>query len=179
MGPNPHLPQDQTDRTPAGELKLPIISAEREDTLKIMHARIDAFAGHLYEAHKIFCEPQNRDQTSRQAKAAIFTAKQHVKGALLELESTLYLVDLNPEQVSHIARHLHRAKQQLSRIEGLTDLVLRATRNTHHAKALAVLAQACPRASHELESSLVNPLERALSTPYDTEKGPPPPALTS
>lgn len=182
MGQQPHLPHTPSNWAPAGELKFPL-SPERKGTLQFMSARIDAFAEHLFKAHTIFKEIHTREPGSKESKAAIFAAKQHVEHAQHELDSTIRLIDLNPVQVSHIATHLHRASRQLTRIKGLTELVLKTNRTTHHVKALDILALACPRASYELESSLAEPLKRTLrplndTSPQDPEAEPPP-ALTS
>jgi hypothetical protein len=179
MGHDPQLPRLRAELPrETADLKLPHLSAERKGTLEFMRARIDAFADHLFTAHTIFCETQKRDPGSLESKAAIFNAKQHVESALHELDSTLHLVDLNPEQVLHIATHVRRASHRLSRIKELTDAVLRTKRTTHVTKALDVLALACPRASYELESSLVEPLRRTL-TPAHVPEEDAPPALTS
>ena len=180
MGHDPLFSHSRAELTGApSELELPKLSPERKGTLESIHARIDAFAEHLFTAHTIFSETQKREPGSLEAKAAIFNAKQHVQSALHELASTMHLIDLNPGQVSHIATHLHRASHQLTRIKALTELVLRTDRTTHYPKALDILALACPRASYDLESSLGEPLKRALRAPRDSEGENPPPALTS
>jgi hypothetical protein len=166
---DPLLPHSRAELPGApGDLRLPKLSAERKGTLQSIHARIDAFAEHLSSARAIFSETQKREPGSLEAKAAIFNAKQHVQSALHELDSSLRLIDLNPDQVSHIATHLHRASLQLNRIKGLSELILRTTRTTHHPKALDILALACHRASYELESSLGEPLKRTLRAPRDS-----------
>ena len=179
MGHDPQLPRLRAELPrETAELKLPPLSPERKGTLEFMRLRIDAFAEHLFKAHTIFSETQKHEPGSQQSKAAIFSAKQHVESALHELDSTLHLVDLNPDQVSHIASHLRLASHRLSRIKELTEAVLRTKRTTHMTKALDILALACPRASYELESSLVEPLRRTLTPPNDTGEDAPP-ALTS
>lgn len=179
MGHDPQLPRLRAEPPrETADLKLPPLSPERKGTLESMRTRIDAFAEHLFQAHTIFSETQKRDPGSQEAKAAIFTAKQHVEWALHALDSTIHLVDLNPDQVIHIASHLRRAAHRLARIKELTDAVLQNKRTNHMTKALGVLALACPRASYELECSLVEPLRRTLTPPNETGEDAPP-ALTS
>jgi hypothetical protein len=170
MGHDPQLPRLRAELPrETEELKLPPLSPERKDTLEFMRSRIDAFAEHLFQAHTIFSEAQKHEPGSHQSKAAIFSAKQHVESALRELDSTLHLVDLNPDQVSHIATHLRRASHRLSRIKEVTEAFLRTKRTTRLTHSLETLALACPRASYELENSLVEPLRRTLTPPNDTE----------
>lgn len=170
MGHDPQLSRQRPELPREPEhIKLPPLSAERKDTLEFMRSRIDAFADHLFRAHTIFTETQNHEPGSQQSKAAIFSAKQHVESALRELDSTLHLIDLNPDQVSHIANHLRRASHRLSRIKELTDAFLQTKRTTRLTHSLETLALACPRASYELENSLVEPLRRTLTPPNDTE----------
>ena len=164
----------QRDQTDTGVLKLPPLSAERKGTLEFMQARIDAFAEHLSSAHAIFSETQKRQPGSPEAKAAIYTAKQHVESALHELDSTLLLINLNPDQVTH----LYRALQRLSRIKAVSERVLRTEWTSHHSRALDALALACPRASLELEVTLVEPLKQTLRAQSEVGRQQPP-TLTS
>jgi hypothetical protein len=168
----------QREQTDTGVLKLPPLSAERKGTLEFMQARIDAFAEHLSSAQTIFSETQKRQPGSPEAKAAIHTAKQHVENALHELDSTLLLVNLNPDQVTHIAAHLYRALQRLSRIKAVSERVLRTEWTSHHSRALDALALACPRASRELEVTLVEPLKQTLRAQSEVGRQQPP-TLTS
>ena len=160
----------QRDQTDTGVLKLPPLSAERKGTLEFMQARIDAFAEHLSSAHAIFSETQKRQPGSPEAKAAIYTAKQHVESALHELDSTLLLINLNPDQVTH----LYRALQRLSRIKAVSERVLRTEWTSHHSRALDALALACPRASLELEVTLVEQLKQTLRAQSEVGRQQPP-----
>jgi len=171
--PAPHPPSHHTPSTGTGT-GTPNISSERQETLKTMRTRINAFAEHLFAAHKIFRDTRGLEAGSKEAKASLFAAKQYVESARHELDSTMHLISLDPHQVSHIAIPVHQASRQLSRIIKLTELLLLTERTAHYDRALEVLALACPRASHPLENSLNEPLKQSLSGNL-----PPPPGVTS
>jgi len=167
-------PQHPSHRTPSTGTGTPIISAERKETLETMRTRINAFAEQLYQAHTTFLGTKRLQAGSQEANASLFTAKQYVASALRELDSTRRLIELNPEQVSHIATPVLQASQRLSRIIKLTELLLRPEKTSHYNWALDILARECPRASYPLENSLNEPLKQSLRGNL-----PPPPAVTS
>jgi hypothetical protein len=167
-------PQPPSHLTPSTGTGTPNISSERQETLKTMRNRIDAFAQHLFAAHKIFRDTRGLEAGSQEAKASLFAAKQYVESARHELDSTVHLISLAPPQVSHIATPVHQASHQLARIIKLTERLLFTERTAHYDRALEVLALACPRASYPLENSLNEPLKQSLRGNL-----PPPPGVTS
>ncbi len=161
-----------------GELKLPALSPKRKETLESIRARIDAFAEYLRNAQPIFIEAQTFIPGSAEAKKTIHYGKQQVTNALRALDSLQYLIELGPDQVTHIATHVHRASTQLSKMNNVIDLLLRSKATNHHTRVLGALAQACPKTSLELETSLGAPLRRTLTESSDSGY-PSRPALTA
>jgi enamine deaminase RidA (YjgF/YER057c/UK114 family) len=146
-----------------GELKLPALSPERKETLESIRARIDAFAEYLKNAQTIFIEAKTFVPGTDEAKKTIHDGKQQVTNALRALDSLQHLIELRPDQVTHIASHVRRASTQLSRMNTVIDRVLTAKATNHHTRILGALAQACPKTSIELETSLGAPLRRTLT----------------
>lgn len=151
-----------------GELKLPALSPERKDTLESIRTRIDAFADYLTSAESIFLEAKTHRPGSDEAKKTIHDGKQQVTNALRALDSLHHLIELSPDQVRHIAAHVRRASDQLCRISAVIDRVLTAKAMRHHTRVLRAVAQACPRTSLELETSLGAPLRRTLTAQRDS-----------
>jgi hypothetical protein len=143
-----------------------------------MRTRIDAFAEYLRSAQTIFIEAKTCIPGSDEAKKTIHDGKQQVTNALRALDSLKHLIELRPEQVTHIATHVRRASTQLSKMSTVVDRVLTTKATTHHTRVLRALAQACPRTSLELETSLGAPLRRTLTEQRELGK-PPRPALTA
>ena len=179
MGLGPaHMNGQHSSQLDPGELQLPALSSERRDTLESMRTRIDAFAEYLRSAQTIFIEAKTCIPGSDEAKKTIHDGKQQVTNALRALDSLKHLIELRPEQVTHIATHVRRASTQLSKMSTVVDRVLTTKATTHHTRVLRALAQACPRTSLELETSLGAPLRRTLTEQRELGK-PPRPALTA
>jgi hypothetical protein len=128
-----------------------------------MRTSIDAFAAHLERAHAMFLEAKKQPPGSDEAKKTIHDGKQHITNALRALDSLKHLIGLKPEQVTHIANHLHRASMRLSKIGDAIDLALQENEINGHTTTMTDLAEACPRASQDLEISLGDPLRRTLT----------------
>jgi predicted nucleic acid-binding Zn-ribbon protein len=161
-----------------GELKLPALSPERRETLESIRTRIDAFAESLRKAQTIFIEARTYIPGSDEAKKTIHDGKHQITNALRALDSLQHLIELRPDQVTHIATHVRRASTQLSKMSNVIDRVLTAKATNHHTRVLGALAQACPRTSLELETSLGAPLRRTLTERSDSGH-PSRPALTA
>jgi predicted nucleic acid-binding Zn-ribbon protein len=151
----------------AGELKLPALSPERKDTLESILTRIDAFAEYLRSAQNIFIQAETHMPGSDEEKKTIHDGKQQVNNALRALNSLQHLIEVKPDQVTHIATHVRKASTQLNRISNVIDRVLSTKTANNHTRVLRALAQACPRTSSELETSLGVPVRRTLTEQDD------------
>lgn len=179
MGLDPaHTNGQHLSQLDPGELKLPALSPERKETLESIRARIDAFAEYLSSAQAIFIEAKTFVPGSDEAKKTIHDGKQQVTNALRALDPLQHLIELKPDQVTHIATHVRRASTQLSKMNNVIERVLTAKATNHQTRALGALAHACPKTSLELETSLGAPLRRTLTESTDSGY-PSRPALTA